>query len=100
MMRSYPQAADTDTLIGGIGDDLLDAKESVIDPIQSFLNGAQRMIYDEAAALLDRALADGFIGEEVRASVVTAPTAAEVLDAFASWQRPALGKWTERPVTL
>ena len=24
----------------------------------------------------------------------------EVLDAFASWQRPALGKWTERPVTL
>jgi uncharacterized protein (TIGR00730 family) len=53
-----------------------------------------------AAALLDRALADGFIGEEVRASVVSAPTAAEVLDAFASWQRPALGKWTERPVTL
>jgi uncharacterized protein (TIGR00730 family) len=53
-----------------------------------------------AAALLDRALADGFIGEEVRASVVTAPTAAEVLDAFASWRRPALGKWTERPVAL
>lgn len=35
-----------------IGDDLLDAKESVIDPIQSFLNGAQRTIYDEAVALL------------------------------------------------
>ena len=32
-----------------LGDDLLDAKESVIDPIQSFLNGAQRTIYDEAA---------------------------------------------------
>lgn len=35
-----------------LGDDLLDAKESVIDPIQSFLNGAQRTIYDDAVALL------------------------------------------------
>jgi hypothetical protein len=35
-----------------LGDDLLDAKESVIDPIQAFLNGAQRVIYDEAAELL------------------------------------------------
>ena len=35
-----------------LGDDLLDAKESVIDPIQAFLNGAQRVIYDEAADLL------------------------------------------------
>lgn len=34
-----------------LGDDLLDAKESVIDPIQSFLNGAQRTVYDQAAAL-------------------------------------------------
>ncbi|MEH0557026.1 BREX system P-loop protein BrxC [Streptomyces sp. B21-101] len=36
----------------GLGDELLDAKESVIDPIQSFLNGGQRAIYDEAAILL------------------------------------------------
>ncbi|EFL00944.1 ATPase [Micromonospora sp. M42] len=36
----------------GLGDELLDAKESVIDPIQSFLNGGQRAIYDEAATLL------------------------------------------------
>ncbi|BBX47676.1 BREX system P-loop protein BrxC [Mycobacterium cookii] len=35
-----------------VGDDLLDAKESVIDPIQSFLSGAQRTIYDEAVALI------------------------------------------------
>ena len=35
-----------------LGDDLLDAKENLIDPIQAFLNGAQRVIYDEAAALL------------------------------------------------
>ena len=36
----------------GLGDELLDAKESVIDPIQSFLNGGQRAIYDDAADLL------------------------------------------------
>jgi hypothetical protein len=34
------------------GDDLLEAKENLIDPIQSFLHGAQRSIYDEAATLL------------------------------------------------
>ncbi|WP_032407000.1 BREX system P-loop protein BrxC [Rhodococcoides fascians] len=35
-----------------LGDELLDAKESTADPIQSFLNGAQSAIYDEAVALL------------------------------------------------
>ena len=35
-----------------LGDDLLDAKESVLDPIQSFLSGAQHKIYDDAAQLL------------------------------------------------
>jgi hypothetical protein len=35
-----------------LGDDLLDAKENLIDPIQAFLNGPQRVIYDEAATLL------------------------------------------------
>ncbi|MET4077028.1 BREX system P-loop protein BrxC [Janibacter sp. UYMM211] len=35
-----------------LGDDLLEAKENLIDPIQSFLHGAQRSIYDEAATLL------------------------------------------------
>lgn len=35
-----------------LGDDLLEAKENLIDPIQSFLHGAQRSIYDEAAMLL------------------------------------------------
>jgi hypothetical protein len=34
------------------GDDLLDAKENLIDPIQGFLNGPQHVIYDEAAAFL------------------------------------------------
>lgn len=35
-----------------LADDLLEAKENLIDPIQSFLSGAQRSIYDDAAALL------------------------------------------------
>ena len=35
-----------------LGNDLLDAKENLIDPIQAFLNGPQRVIYDDAAALL------------------------------------------------
>ena len=34
------------------GDELLDAKESVIDPIQAFLGGNQRAIYDDAVELL------------------------------------------------
>ena len=35
-----------------LGDDLLDAKESTIDPIQAFLSGGQKVIYDDAANLL------------------------------------------------
>ncbi|MGM0724468.1 MAG: BREX system P-loop protein BrxC [Actinomycetota bacterium] len=35
-----------------LGDDLLDAKESTIDPIQAFLSGGQKAIYDDAASLL------------------------------------------------
>lgn len=35
-----------------LGGDLLEAKDNVIDPIQAFLHGAQRAIYDEASALL------------------------------------------------
>ncbi|MEP7763104.1 BREX system P-loop protein BrxC [Sanguibacter sp. 25GB23B1] len=35
-----------------LGDDLLEAKEDLIDPIRSFLSGAQRTIYDDATAFL------------------------------------------------
>ncbi len=35
-----------------IADDLLEAKSDLIDPIQAFLGGAQRRIYDEATELL------------------------------------------------
>ena len=34
------------------GDELLEAKEDLIDPIKSFLNGQQAKIFDEAQALL------------------------------------------------
>ena len=35
-----------------LGDELLEAKETLVDPIQSFLNGSQRSIYDDASTLL------------------------------------------------
>lgn len=35
-----------------LGEELLEAKDNVVDPIQSFLKGSQREIYDEAAQLL------------------------------------------------
>lgn len=35
-----------------LGDDLLDAKESTIDPIRAFLSGGQKVIYDQAMDLL------------------------------------------------
>ena len=35
-----------------VADDLLDAKTDTLDPIQAFLGGAQRKIFDEAAQLL------------------------------------------------
>ncbi|QDZ16982.1 BREX system P-loop protein BrxC [Humibacter ginsenosidimutans] len=35
-----------------LDDELLEAKDNVIDPIQAFLNGNQRTIYDDAAKLL------------------------------------------------
>lgn len=45
-----------------LGDDLLEAKENVIDPIQAFLNGGQRAVYDDAAALLTKHAANlGFL---------------------------------------
>ncbi len=45
-----------------LGDDLLEVKDNVIDPIQAFLNGGQRTIYDDAAALLSKHAANlGFL---------------------------------------
>jgi len=53
-----------------------------------------------ATALLDRAVADGFLDPEIRDSIVVGRTAAEALDAFASWTAPARRKWTERNIEL
>lgn len=57
------------------GDELLDAKEDVIDPIQSFLNGAQRTIYDNAETLL--------AGHSSNRSYLPAGADAQVKDALA-----------------
>ena len=56
--------------------------------------------WQPAVALLDRAVADGFLAPEVRAAILVVPTADAALDGFATWERPAIGKWTERPVTV
>ncbi|HYI62557.1 MAG TPA: TIGR00730 family Rossman fold protein [Acidimicrobiales bacterium] len=53
-----------------------------------------------AVALLDGAVAAGFLTAESRASIVTAPDVGAALDAFAHWSRPRRGKWTETDVTL
>lgn len=39
---------------GEVADALLEAKENAIGPIQTFLNGDQRLIFDEARTLVDR----------------------------------------------
>ncbi len=46
-------------------------------------------------ALLDRAVDDGFLRRDVRASVIYATTPADVLEAFTRWQRPDVGKWID-----
>lgn len=53
-----------------------------------------------AVALLDGAVAAGFLSAGARAAIVTAPDAAAALDAFARWEPPPRGKWTETDVTL
>jgi energy-coupling factor transporter ATP-binding protein EcfA2 len=44
----------SDELLGGFpgGDELLDARENTLRPIEDFINGAQSKIYDDAAAFL------------------------------------------------
>ena len=56
-----------------LGDDLLDAKESTIDPIQAFLSGGQKVIYDEAADLLTTHSSNlGYLPPDSDATVRTA----------------------------
>jgi hypothetical protein len=58
------------TEFGSHGDELLDAKENVIDPIQAFVKGGQRVIYDDAAKLLtDNANNLGYLPDGADAEV-------------------------------
>jgi hypothetical protein len=55
-------------------DDLLDAKDNTIDPIKAFLNGAQRGIYDNAAAFMQAnqsnlAYLSGGAADDIRAAL-------------------------------
>jgi len=63
-----------------LGDDLLDAKESTIDPIQAFLSGGQKAIYDEAADLLTTHSSN--LGYLPSGSDATVRTALDDLNAF------------------
>ncbi|MGX7678271.1 BREX system P-loop protein BrxC [Jatrophihabitans sp. DSM 45814] len=56
-----------------LGDDLLDAKESTIDPIRAFLSGGQKVIYDEATDLLTTHSSNlGYLPPEIDATVRSA----------------------------
>jgi len=63
-----------------LDDDLVDAKESTIDPIQAFLSGGQKAIYDDAAALLTTHSSN--LGYLPSGSDATARAALDDLNAF------------------
>ena len=58
-----------------------------------------RGYYDPLAAMLDHAVAEGFLREAHRAALLVAAEPAELLERFAGWQPPAASKWLERPST-
>jgi len=58
-----------------------------------------RGYYDPLAAMLDHAVAEGFLREAHRAALLLAAEPAELLERFAGWQPPAASKWLERPST-
>jgi uncharacterized protein (TIGR00730 family) len=58
-----------------------------------------RGYYDPLAAMLDHAVAEGFLREAHRAALLIADEPAELLDRFAGWEPPTASKWLERPGT-
>ena len=54
-----------------------------------------RGYYDGLAAFLDHAVREGFLRAEHRASLTVAEEPAELLDAFAEFVPPRVGKWLE-----
>ncbi len=55
-----------------------------------------RGYYDGLAALLDHAVQEGFLREQHRAALHVAEDAEELLERFAGWEPPVLGKWLDR----
>lgn len=51
--------------------------------------------WEPALELLDRAVHDQFLKDDVRRSILHGTSAVDVLDDFAGWQRPPLGKWID-----
>jgi uncharacterized protein (TIGR00730 family) len=51
--------------------------------------------YDHLAALLDHAVAEGFLRPQHRAVLSVASEPAELLDRLAAFEPPAVGKWLE-----
>ena len=54
-----------------------------------------RGYYDHLAALLDHAVAEGFLRPQHRAVLSVASEPAELLDRLAAYEPPAVGKWLE-----
>ena len=54
-----------------------------------------RGYYDHLAALLDHAVAEGFLRPQHRAVLSVASEPAELLDRLAAFEAPAIGKWLE-----
>jgi uncharacterized protein (TIGR00730 family) len=54
-----------------------------------------RGYYDHLAALLDHAVAEGFLRPQHRAVLSVASEPAELLDRLAAFRAPAIGKWLE-----
>jgi uncharacterized protein (TIGR00730 family) len=54
-----------------------------------------RGYYDGLAAFLDHAVREGFLRAEHRAALTVAEDPAELLDAFAAFVPPRVGKWLE-----
>jgi uncharacterized protein (TIGR00730 family) len=54
-----------------------------------------RGYYDHLAALLDHAVAEGFLRPQHRAVLSVASEPAELLDRLAAFEPPAIGKWLE-----
>lgn len=56
--------------------------------------------YDGLMAFLDHSVSQGFLRAEHRGMLLAAPTAGELLEAFAGYVAPVVGKWVRRAEAL